>query len=85
MAEVPDSTAPYAFSRLYCLIPTLSGNDGRTWKWTRHIKKHDSGQYHYPSIIQSRDGRLHVTYTYAPNLSAIKHARFNVGWVKAGD
>jgi len=46
----------------------------------------------YPSLIQGRDGSIHVTYSYflehvpsdAPRKS-IKHAKFNVEWVVAGD
>ena len=54
------------------------------------------GQYHYPSIIQARDGSLHVTYSYfiPPARAAkdaegrqvrksIKHAHFNEAWVRA--
>ena len=54
------------------------------------------GQYHYPSIIQARDGTLHVTYSYfIPPAAAkkdvegrvirkaIKHAHFNEAWITA--
>ena len=41
-------------------------------------------------MIQARDGSLHATYSYFENhlereSKSIKHARFNVAWVKAGD
>ena len=43
-------------------------------------------QYHYPSVIQARDGAIHVTYSYfTPAGKSIKHARFNEEWVRAGD
>ena len=43
-------------------------------------------QYHYPSVIQARDGAIHVTYSYfTPEGKSIKHARFNEDWVRAGD
>ena len=34
------------------LAVSLSDDEGRTWKWTRHLEKHDEGAYHYPAIIQ---------------------------------
>ena len=41
---------------------------------------------HYPSVIQSRDGAIHVTYSYfTPEGKSIKHVRFNEDWVRAGD
>lgn len=74
----------------------LSDDEGRTWKWKRHLELDNRGQgagsFHYPSIIQTRDGMLHVSYSYFLNhipagqpRKSIKHARFSVGWVKQGD
>ena len=53
------------------------------------------GEYHYPSIIQARDGTLHATYSYfVPAATAkkddqgrvirksIKHAHFNEAWIR---
>ena len=52
----------------------------------------ESGRYHYPSILQAKDGTLHVTYSYhleknferdaegKPRSKAIKHAHFNLEW-----
>ena len=50
-----------------------------------------------PSIIQAKDGTLHATYSYhvgekgakrdaagKPMHKSIKHAHFNVGWVRQG-
>ncbi len=55
----------------YSLAVSLSEDEGRTWRWTRHIERDADpseperrGQYHYPSIIQAADGTLHVTYSY---------------------
>ena len=54
------------------------------------------GEYHYPSIIQARDGTLHASYSYflPPDRAtrdaegrlvrkAIKHAHFNEAWIRA--
>ena len=52
------------------LAISLSSDEGRTWPVTRHLERDPdgatgdaAGQYHYPSIIQSRDGMIHVTYS----------------------
>lgn len=78
------------------LAVSLSDDEGKTWKWTRHLEKDTRperpGSYHYPSILQAADGSLHATYSYflnhlpaaAPRKS-IKHAHFNVEWIKQGD
>src|SRR4029453_14146962 len=53
------------------LAVSLSEDEGRTWRWTRHLERDaDSsdplqlGQYHYPSIMQAADGTLHATYSF---------------------
>ena len=66
----------------YRLAVSLSEDEGRTWRWTRHLERDpDStdeqrlGQYHYPSIMQAADGTLHATYSYfAPAASVVPDA-----------
>ena len=54
----------------YSLAVSVSDDEGRTWKWTRHLERDTAddprsrGEYHYPSIIQAADGSLHATYSY---------------------
>jgi predicted neuraminidase len=68
------------------LAVSLSDDEGRTWKWTRHLEQQPAGQVHYPAIIQSRDGMLHAVYSYfVEGGKSMKHAAFNEAWVKAGD
>ena len=73
----------------HSLAVSLSDDEGKTWKWTRHVEKHDpgDGSYHYPSIIQTRDGMIHLTYTKGglPQGSTIEHAWFDEAWIKSGD
>lgn len=74
----------------YSLVAAISDDEGETWKWRRHLDGNPAtrvnSQYHYPSVIQSRDGAIHVTYSYfVPEGKSIKHVRFNEDWVKAGD
>jgi len=66
----------------YRLAVSLSEDEGRTWRWTRHLERDPEstdegqlGQYHYPSIIQAADGTLHATYSFfAPPASVIPDA-----------
>jgi len=74
----------------YSLVAAISDDEGVTWKWRRHLDGRPdnqiNSQYHYPSVIQSKDRAIHVTYSYfVPEGKSIKHVRFNEDWVKAGD
>lgn len=70
----------------HSLAVSLSDDEGRTWKWTRHLERHTSGSYHYPAVIQTRDGRIHVVYSYfVAEGKSMKHAAFNEAWIEAGD
>jgi predicted neuraminidase len=84
----------------YSLAVSLSEDEGATWPWTRHLERdqpsQDHGEYHYPSIMQARDGTLHASYSYfiPPARAsrdaegrvirkAIKHAHFDEAWIRA--
>jgi predicted neuraminidase len=74
----------------YSLVAALSDDEGTTWKWKRHLDGNPANvgnnQYHYPSVIEARDGWIHVTYSYfVPEGKSIKHVRLNQDWVRAGD
>jgi len=89
----------------YQLAVSLSEDEGRTWPWTRYLERDPAstdpqqlGEYHYPSIMQARDGTLHASYSYflpiararkdaqdRPLRKAIKHAQFNEAWIRQGD
>jgi predicted neuraminidase len=68
------------------LAVSLSDDEGRTWKWTRHLEKHDQGSYHYPAVIEGRDGTIHAVYSYfVSSGKSMKHAAFNEEWIRSGD
>ena len=68
------------------LAVSLSEDEGKTWKWTRHLEKHADGSYHYPAVIQAKDGSIHAVYSYfVKGGKSMKHAKFNEEWVKAGE
>jgi predicted neuraminidase len=68
------------------LAVSLSDDEGRTWPHTRHLEHYESGSYHYPAVIQGRDGMIHAVYSYfVDGGKSMKHAAFNEDWVLAGD
>ena len=76
----------------HSLAVSISDDEGESWKWTRHLELDptEKGRFHYPSIIQTKDGKLHATYSYfvptpEGERKSIKHASFTKEWVKQGD
>ncbi|MBL8205200.1 MAG: exo-alpha-sialidase [Blastocatellia bacterium] len=86
----------------HSLAVAISDDEGKTWKWKRHLELDasgaEAGSFHYPSLIQAKDGTLHATYSYfvnkkevsldkdgKPMRKTIKHAHFNEEWVMEGD
>lgn len=68
------------------LAVSLSDDEGRTWAVTRHLERRDEGSFHYPAVIQARDGRIHVVYSYfVREGKSMRHAAFTEPWVRAGD
>ena len=67
---------------------SLSTDEGKTWKWTQHIGRSPdkSESFSYPSLIQSKDGKLHLTYSYRnPSGKTIMHSTFDEQWIKKGN
>jgi predicted neuraminidase len=68
------------------LAVSISDDEGKSWKWTRHLEKQNEGEFHYPAIIQGRDGTVHVVYSYFVVAGkSMKHAAFTEAWVTNGD
>lgn len=74
----------------HSLAVALSSDEGRTWGTPRHIERHEPGavSVHYPSVIQGRDGTVHVTYSYFLNdrpagqpRKSIKYAVIPPNWL----
>ena len=66
------------------LAVSISADEGKTWKWKRHLEKEAQGSYHYPSVIQGRDGTIHAVYSYfVDGGKSMKHVAFNEAWVQA--
>ncbi|GAB3519843.1 hypothetical protein GCM10027442_41940 [Emticicia fontis] len=62
----------------YRLSLFLSDDEGKTWKWKIRMEDHEpnKGGFSYPSLIQTKDGLLHMTYSYhlEKNQKSIKYA-----------
>ena len=61
----------------YKLSLYISNDEGKTWKWKYYLENEPPGKgsFSYPSLIQSKDGLLHMTYSYQLDKSgeAIKY------------
>ena len=71
----------------YSLALAMSDDEGATWKWKRHLDGNPANkvnsQYHYPSVIQAKDGSIHLSYSYfTPEGKSIKHVRVNEDWIR---
>ncbi|SFM28575.1 Predicted neuraminidase (sialidase) [Paenibacillus sp. 1_12] len=68
------------------LTLSISEDEGKTWPYTVNIQEADDEYkeneigYSYPSIIQTRDGKLHVTYTYLRK--GLRYVRVDEDWVR---
>jgi predicted neuraminidase len=78
------------------LSVALSEDNGVTWKYVRDIEAGRPGfgmkeqevsvpgreEYSYPSIMQSRDGKIYVAFTY--RRQTIKVVSFDEDWIREG-
>ncbi len=70
------------------LALAISKDEGASWEQTRHLERTKGGKFHYPSIIQARDGTIHATFTYQPqadSMKSIKHVQFTREWVSQSE
>jgi predicted neuraminidase len=61
------------------LTLALSEDEGETWAVQRDLVTGD-GSFHYPAIIQSRDGLLHLAFTN--NRRTIDHVVLTPDWIE---
>ncbi|XOV94200.1 MAG: exo-alpha-sialidase [Bacteroidota bacterium] len=67
----------------YSLAVTLSDDEGQSWKWKRNLEYIEGGQFAYPSVIQGKDGKIHITYSYhlSDHNKSIKYVSFPEQWI----
>ncbi len=68
----------------YSIAVAVSDNEGKTWKWKKKLENRKGRSYSYPSVIQARDGKIHMTYSYfyTGDRKSIKYVVFDEDWVK---
>ena len=67
------------------LAVSMSDDEGSTWKWKRLLEDLSEGSAHYPCVMQARDGRIHVVYSYfVKEGKSMKHTVFSEAWLEAG-
>jgi len=69
-----------SYDRRTPLNLVLSEDEGKTWPHQRIVESGD-GDFAYPWLIQTRDGLLHLTYSY--RYQTIKHVVCDEEWIKA--
>ena len=60
------------------LSVALSTDDGATWSGPVNLEA-NPGEYSYPCVIESSDGRIHASYTFLRK--TIKHVEFDERWL----
>jgi len=65
------------------LAISLSLDHGVTWKYTRLLVNQTSGEYSYPSMLQTADGNIHITYTYLRE--TIQYTQITESWIQQGN
>ena len=59
----------------------ISADAGVTWKRAATLVSEKGEEFSYPTVLQTSDGLIHVTYTWKRR--GIKEATFNVAWLEA--
>ncbi|HLW18801.1 MAG TPA: sialidase family protein, partial [Cyclobacteriaceae bacterium] len=50
----------------YRMALYISDDEGKNWRWKVYLEDIEKGKggFSYPSLIQSEDGFVHLTYSY---------------------
>jgi len=90
MSANEDATLTVWPPERYPITVGISEDRGETWPYMRHVdpgdnfcgekNKHLNRRYAYPSIMQSRDGRIHIAYSYAGR-QCIKYVCVAENWI----
>eukprot|EP00873_Tetraselmis_striata_P045340 jgi/Tetstr1/465604/TSEL_010251.t1 len=73
-------------SKMYPMSIGLSLDGGITWPYVRDLEEHFDQrlEYSYPSIKQTADGKIHITYTWSLTRRrvAIRYMQVTEGWIR---
>jgi len=61
------------------MLNVAISSDGKNWKSVLTLER-AKGEYSYPAVIQAKDGKVHITYTYLRQ--SVKHAVLDPGQIK---
>jgi len=61
------------------MLNVAISSDGKNWKPVLTLER-AKGEYSYPAVIQAKDGKVHITYTYLRQ--SVKHAVLDPGQIK---
>ncbi len=66
------------------LLLWISDDKGKTWRPAPTVESATdaSAEFSYPALLQTRDGQIHLAYTW--RRQGIKHAVFNDAWLDGG-
>jgi predicted neuraminidase len=70
------------------LVLMMSDDEGVTWKWKRQLEPSDDEgkSFEYPSLIQSQDGLIHMSYTRKSDAgNMIAHCMVDLDWIESGN
>jgi len=65
------------------LLNLAISNDGALWHQVALVENEDEGEFSYPAMIQSSDGKVHLTYTW--NRQRIKHVVIDPKSIQTGE
>ena len=69
----------------YRLALSGSTDEGKTWPWKKYLEDDKNGRqsFAYPSMIQAKDGKIHITYSYfiTDDQKSIKHVVLDPSWL----
>lgn len=65
------------------LAVSISEDEGHSWKYKKYLENNSEGGFSYPTVIQSGDGLVHVSYSsHVKGSKTIRHASFPVSWLQ---
>lgn len=59
----------------------ISSDNGASWTRIATVAEESGGEFSYPFLLQSADGRVHLVYTWMRR--GIKHLAFSVAWLNS--
>lgn len=59
----------------------ISNDNGTSWTRTATVAAETGGEFSYPSLLQTDDGRVHLVYTW--QRKGIKHLAFSLAWLNS--